>query len=155
MTTTPAMSPSDLPVEAALDRASGPRRAEADRLVELFGELTGEEPVVWAGRIVGFGEVEYLYESGHGGRMPLLAFATGPKKHTIYFETGFADRWPELLEKLGKHRASKACLYITRLSDVDPAALRQLLQRSCLERRRRDAAALLTSEPLFVRPVSM
>jgi len=124
------MSPSDVPVEAALDRASGPRRAEADHLVELFGELTGETPVVWAGRIVGFGEVEYLYESGHGGRMPLLAFATGPREHTIYLETGFADRWPELLEKVGKYRASKACLYLTRLSEVDSAALRELLNAS-------------------------
>src|SRR5690554_6679081 len=116
----PAMSPSDLPVEAALDRASGPRRAEADELLAVFGELTGEKPVVWAGRIVGFGEVEYLYESGHGGRMPLLAFATGSREHTIYLETGFAERWPDFLEKLGKHRASKACLYVTRLSDVNP-----------------------------------
>ncbi len=124
------MSPSDLPVEVALDRASGPRRAEADELLALFGEITGEQPVVWAGRIVGFGEVEYLYESGRGGRMPLLAFATGPKEHTIYLETGFADRWPEPLERLGKHRASKVCLYLTRLSDVDLDVLRLLLQHS-------------------------
>lgn len=126
----PAMSPSDAPVESALDRASGPRRAEADELVALFGELTGEPPVVWAGRIVGFGEVEYRYESGHGGRMPLLAFATGPKEHTIYLETSFADRWPDLLARLGKHRASKACLYLTRLADVDKMVLRELLENS-------------------------
>src|SRR5690606_4058312 len=126
----PAMSPSDVPVEAALDRASGPRRAEADELVTLLSELTGERPVVWAGRIVGFGEVEYRYESGHGGRMPLLAFATGPKEHTIYLETGFAERWPELLARLGKHRASKACLYLTSLANVDAAVLRDLLERS-------------------------
>lgn len=124
------MSPSDVPVESALDRASGPRRAEADELVALFSELTGESPVVWAGRIVGFGEVEYRYESGHGGRMPLLAFATGPKEHTIYLESGFADRWPDLLSRLGKHRASKACLYLTRLSNVDPLVLRELLEHS-------------------------
>lgn len=130
MATAPAMSPSDLSVEAALDRASGLRRDEADELVALFGELTGEQPVVWAGRIMGFGEVEYLYDSGHGGRMPLLAFATGPKEHTIYLETGFADRWPEQLAALGKHRASKACLYVTSLLNVDAAVLRDLLERS-------------------------
>lgn len=124
------MSPSDLPVEVALDRASGARREEADELLALFGELTGEPPLVWAGRIVGFGEVEYRYESGHGGRMPLLAFATGPKEHTIYLESGFAERWPDLLERLGTHRASKACLYVTRLSNVDLGVLRELLQRS-------------------------
>ncbi|TDP93475.1 hypothetical protein EDF62_1454 [Leucobacter luti] len=126
----PAMSPSDLPVEVALDLATGPRRGEADELLALFRELSGEEPVVWAGRIVGFGEVEYRYESGHSGRAPLLAFATGPRQHTIYLANDFAERWPDLLERLGPHRASKVCLYLTRLSKVDQDVLRLLLERS-------------------------
>lgn len=73
----PAMSPSELPVAEVLDRATGPRRAEADELLALFGEVSGDGPVVWAGRIIGFGEFEYRYESGRSGRAPLLAFATG------------------------------------------------------------------------------
>ena len=126
----PAMSPSDLPATPVLDRASGPRRAEADELLELFREVSGAEPVVWAGRILGFGRYEYRYDSGHGGIAPLLAFAPGPSNHTIYLPTGFAERWPELLEKLGKHRNSKACLYLTRLSSVDRSVLRELLECS-------------------------
>lgn len=126
----PAMSPSDLPVTPVLDRASGPRRAEADELLELFREVSGAEPVVWAGRILGFGRYEYRYDSGHGGIAPLLAFAPGPSNHTIYLPTGFAERWPELLERLGKHRNSKACLYLTRLSSVDRSVLRELLECS-------------------------
>lgn len=131
----PAMSPSDMPVAEVLDRVSGPRRAEADELLELHRELTGAEPAVWAGRIVGFGEIEYRYESGHGGRMPELAFATGSAKHTVYLVDGFAERWPELMSRLGSHRASKACLYLTRLTGVDRAALRELLERSLAETR--------------------
>lgn len=131
----PAMSPSATPVAEVLDRATGPRRAEVDELLELHREVTGEEPVVWAGRIIGFGEVEYRYESGHGGRMPLLAFAPGPTRHTIYLAAGFAEKWPELLAKLGKHRSSKACLYITRLSEVDHPTLQQLLVLSLRETR--------------------
>src|SRR5690625_1206377 len=76
---TPAMSPSDLPVEAALGRATGPRREEADDLLDLFRELTDEQPVVWAGRIVGYGSYEYTYPSGHSGRAPELAFASGAR----------------------------------------------------------------------------
>ena len=37
-------------------------------------DISGEAPKVWASRIVGFGEVTYRYESGHGGTMPVLAF---------------------------------------------------------------------------------
>ena len=126
----PAMSPSDLPVEDVLDRATGPRRAEARELVALLGEITGETPVVWAGRIIGFGEYEYRYDGGHSGRAPLLAFAPGATKHTLYLVPAFAERWPELLAQLGPHRASKRCLYLTRLTGIDRAVLRTLLERS-------------------------
>ncbi|WP_411731874.1 DUF1801 domain-containing protein [Paeniglutamicibacter sp.] len=129
------MSPSDLPVAQVLDRATGPRRAEADELLELLGEISGEQPVVWAGRIIGFGEYEYRYESGHSGSSPVLAFAPGPTKHTIYLVNDFSDRWPDLMARLGKHRASKACLYLTRLTGVDRSALRQLLEQSLAETR--------------------
>jgi hypothetical protein len=131
----PAMSPSAQPVDEVLDRATGPRRAEADELLAMLGEISGEEPVVWAGRIVGFGEYEYRYDSGHRGNAPLLAFAPGSTKHTIYLTNDFTERWPELIAQLGKHRASKACLYLTRLSDVDRGVLRALLERSLADTR--------------------
>ncbi|GAA3669719.1 hypothetical protein GCM10023081_05120 [Arthrobacter ginkgonis] len=129
------MSPSDLPVAEVLDRAIGPRRAEADELLAIHAEISGERPVVWAGRIIGFGEHEYRYESGHAGRAPLLAFAPGPTKHTIYLVNDFSQRWPDLVARLGNHRASKACLYLTRLTGVDRGALRQLMEHSLAETR--------------------
>lgn len=132
---TPAMSPSGQPVAEVLDRATGPRRDEADELLAMLGEISGEQPVVWAGRIIGFGEYEYRYESGRGGRSPLLAFAPGPTKHTIYLVNDFSERWPDLMASLGKHRASKVCLYLTRLTGVDRSALRQLLEHSLAETR--------------------
>lgn len=137
----PAMSPSDMPVDEVLDHATGPRRAEADELLELLGEISGEQPVVWAGRIIGFGEFGYRYRSGRQGRSPLLAFAPGPSMHTIYLVEDFSERWPELMDSLGKHRASKVCLYLTRLAGVDRGALRSLLEHSLVEaqaRARRD-----------------
>lgn len=129
----PAMSPSDMPVAEVLEKAAGPRRAEAIELLALFTKLSGEEPVVWAKRIIGFGEYEYRYDTGHSGRAPLLAFAPGAAKHTIYLTNDFSQRWPDLMERLGPHRASKACLYLTRLSRVDLTVLRELLERSLAE----------------------
>jgi len=126
----PAMSPSDLPAAEVLDRVTGPRRAEADVLLAMHRELSGVEAVVWAGRILGFGEVAYRYESGHSGRMPELAFATGQRMHTLYLVNDFADRWPELMSRLGPHRSSKACLYLPRLTGIDLEVLRELVQRS-------------------------
>lgn len=135
MSRAPAMSPSDLPVDEVLDRATGPRRAEVDELLAIHREVSGEQPVVWAGRIVGFGEYEYRYDSGRTGRSPLLAFAPGPSRHTIYLPEDFSDRWPELMARLGPHRASKVCLYLTRLTGVDRGVLRELLERSLADTR--------------------
>lgn len=135
MTKQPAMSPSELPVSEVLDRVTGPRRAEADELLALLREVSGAEPVVWAGRIIGFGEYQYRYDSGHSGRAPLLGFATGSAKHTVYLANDFAERWPELTSSLGKCQTSKACLHFTRLSGIDREALRTLLERSLADTR--------------------
>lgn len=131
----PAMSPSDMSVAEVLNRVTGPRRAEADELLALHRQVSGADPVVWAGRIIGFGEYQYRYQSGHSGRAPELAFATSSSRHTIYLVSDFPERWPELMERLGKHRASKACLYLTRLAGVDRTVLHTLLTRSLAETR--------------------
>lgn len=126
----PAMSPSDMPVTDVLDRATGPRRAEAEILLSLHQDVSGEPPVVWAGRILGFGQVEYRYPTGNGGIAPVLAFAPGPARHTIYLPEHFEERWLELMSRLGPYRASKVCLYLTRLTGVDLDVLRTLLELS-------------------------
>lgn len=126
----PAMSPSDVPAQQLLDGITGPRRAEAEELLALFSEVSGAEPVVWAGRIVGFGQYEYRYDSGHGGIAPRYAFASNNRQHTVYLANDFADRWPELVARLGSPRTSKVCLYLTRLTGVDRDALRELLTLS-------------------------
>jgi hypothetical protein len=45
----------------------------------------------------------------------------------------------ELLASLGKHRMGKSCLYIKRLSDVDVAVLRRLIDLSIAATRERNA----------------
>ncbi|MCB0892620.1 MAG: DUF1801 domain-containing protein, partial [Propionibacteriaceae bacterium] len=66
---------------------------------------------------------------GREGIAPEIAFASGAK-HTLYLVEGFAERWPDLLDRLGPHRTSTACLYLTRLSAVDRDVLREILERS-------------------------
>ncbi|MGV0869191.1 DUF1801 domain-containing protein [Corynebacterium kalidii] len=125
--TSPAMSPSGVPYTEVLDRVDGPRRAEADELVAMMRDITGEEPVVWAGRIIGFGCRRYRYDSGREGVMPVAAFATGARQHTVYLDSGFEERWAGLVRDLGKYRAGTSCLYISRLANVDMGVLRALV----------------------------
>ena len=104
------------------------RRRDAETLLALFSRATGLEPEL-RGTIIGYGEYHYRYDSGREGIAPEIAFASGAK-HTLYLVEGFAERWPDLLDRLGPHRTSTACLYLTRLSAVDRDVLREILERS-------------------------
>ncbi|MFO8148998.1 MAG: DUF1801 domain-containing protein, partial [Trueperaceae bacterium] len=57
---------------------------------------------------------------------------------TLYLAPGFeGDATRGLLARLGKHKTGKGCLYLKRLSDVDPEALEELVRGSVAEIRRR------------------
>ena len=117
------MKPSDLTADqviSALSREN--KRTDALRLLTLFQETTGFPPVVWADRIIGFGHMHYRYKSGHEGDMPLAAFAVSDKRITLYLYMDPATR-QELLDRLGKATASKSCIYINKLSDVDVSVI--------------------------------
>ena len=58
-----------------------------------------------------------------------LGFSPRAKELVLYVLTEDEDQ-PALLERLGKHRIGKSCLYIKRLADVDEAALEQLTRGS-------------------------
>lgn len=117
------------PVEPAEWVASLPKarqRDEGAQLLALFGEVTGADAVMWGSSIVGYGELHYVYESGREGDMPRVAFSPRSASHTFYLALD-APGAPELLQRLGKHRASVACLYVNKLADIDLDVLRHLV----------------------------
>ncbi|WP_254454435.1 DUF1801 domain-containing protein [Flavobacterium sp. M31R6] len=84
---------------------------------------------MWGTAIVGFGIYNYKYESGHGGNAPLVGLASRKNAITVYLASTFEEK-ETLLSKLGKHKTSKACLYIQKLEDIDIPILEQLVQKS-------------------------
>ena len=112
------------------------RQAEAHALVELYGQITGHAPQMYGPSIVGFGLYRYEYESGHKGIAPRAAFAPRKDKLVFYVSAGY-EVPPELLAGLGKHKMSKGCLYLNKLADADPEALRRVLVWAYEENRRR------------------
>ena len=81
---------------------------------------------MWGPSIVGFGQYHYKYASGHEGDCCRIGFSPRKQEVTLYIGPGF-EPYQALLTRLGKHKTGKACLYIKRLSDVDPAVLEELL----------------------------
>lgn len=136
--TEPVLKPLTEPVETFLEQINHPRKqAEAKQLIALFREVTGYEPVIWGGGIIGFGEYHYQYDSGRQGDAPLAAFAPRKARHSIYLEPKFPTK-KELLTRLGKHKESLGCVYINKLADVDLAVLKEVLVASTKETLRKN-----------------
>ncbi|GAA2981150.1 DUF1801 domain-containing protein [Actinokineospora diospyrosa] len=105
------------------------RRADADLLVALMTEVTGHPAVLWGTSIIGFGSRHYRYESGREGDTVTVGFS--PRKaQTVLYLTGELEDYADLLGALGKHSTGKSCLYLKRVDQADPAALRAIVQRS-------------------------
>ena len=101
------------------------RRADAVALREIFERVAGFPAVMWGTAIIGFGSFHYKGKSSEGEWM-IVGFS--PRKaalslyglHGAYAESSFAD-------DLGKHTTGKGCIYVKRLSDVEPAVLEKLI----------------------------
>jgi hypothetical protein len=121
--------PSSASVDEFIAAIENPRRrAEALVALELYKEVTGLPPVLWGPSIIGFGSVHYVYESGREGDMPAAAFSPRKANLTFYISGSF-DGAEELYAKLGKHKRSLACLYITKLDGTDLEVLREIIVR--------------------------
>lgn len=120
-----AVKPADF--IAALDNPA--RRADAEVVVRMLGEVSGEPPVMWGPTMIGFGRYRYTYESGRSGEIFRIGFSPRKAQLVLYCGRDF-DGAAELLERLGKLKKSVGCLYVNRLADIDLAVLRELFEKS-------------------------
>tara|TARA_R110002072_G_scaffold189370_1_gene346417 strand:+ start:143 stop:538 length:396 start_codon:yes stop_codon:yes gene_type:complete len=107
------------------------RRDDAVTLVSLMEEESGYEAKLH-GKIVGFGSYHYKYASGREGDAIVTGFSVRKSYISIYIMPGFANYQKEL-EKLGKHKATKCCLTINKLADVNENVLRKIVKRSVVD----------------------
>ena len=105
------------------------RRQDAQTVSTLMQQATKTEPRMWGTAIVGFGDFHYKYGSGREGDWFVTGFSPRKDGLTLYLMPGL-DHYGPLLAKLGKHKTSKGCLYIKKLSDVDLQVLKELVERS-------------------------
>jgi hypothetical protein len=98
--------------------------------VEIMKQITGQEPRMWGPTMVGFGTYHYVYASGHEGDTFLTGFSPRKNALTLYFMAGLQERFASQLEKLGKAKASKGCLYVKKLADVNLGVLREMIREN-------------------------
>lgn len=121
--------PTGVSVDAFLDTIDNPvRHADGKALCALMERVTGESATMWGPSIVGFGSYHYRYASGHEGDSPRVGYS--PRAANLVLYVGGFPEYDDLLDQLGKHKRSKACLYINKLTDVDPIVLEEIIWQS-------------------------
>lgn len=126
--------PTDADVQAFIATQPEARAADCQALVALMQRISGHAPRMW-GRMVGFGDHHYKYDSGREGDIFQIGFASGAggKGDISLYITCDAGQYAETLSRLGKHRVGKGCIYIKRLSDVDTGVLAELCEAGLRE----------------------
>lgn len=120
----------DQSVEALLNGIKvDKKRQDSFAILELMKQVTGKEPKMWGDSLVGFGNYHYKYASGREGDWFLVGFSPRKQNLALYIMSGFTD-YDDLLNKLGKYKTGKACLYINKLEDIDLQTLEVLVRLS-------------------------
>jgi len=133
----PKTKKNDASVTAFLNKVKNKqRRDDCFEVLELMKEITMEEPKMWGPSIIGFGSYHFIYASGREGDWMVTGFSPRAKSLTLYIMAGF-DRYEELMEKLGKFKTGKSCLYLSKLEDVDKSVLKKLIKASVQHMKKR------------------
>lgn len=122
------MKENDASVTEFLENIDHPdKKEEAYQLLEIFQEVSGYAPKMWGASIIGFGKYHYTYESGHSGVAPLVGFSPRKTRFSLYL---LPVEEEDLVDKLGKVKLGKSCVYVNKLADIDLDVLKQMIQSS-------------------------
>lgn len=106
------------------------KRKDCFEIIEMMKKASGDEPKMWGSAIIGFGNVRYVSPKT-GRTVDFLRIGFSPRKANIslYLTMNINDH-AATLEKLGKHKTGKGCLYINKLADVDVKVLKGMIETS-------------------------
>ncbi len=112
------------------------KRSDCKAVAKMMRDATGKRARMWGGSLVGYGSYDYKYASGREGTWFICGFSPRAQNITIYIMPGFSG-FKKLMNKLGKYKTGKSCLYIKKLEDIDQNVLKDLITGSVNEMRRR------------------
>ncbi|MCG8573846.1 MAG: DUF1801 domain-containing protein [Flavobacteriales bacterium] len=104
------------------------QKSDCKLLLAWMSEISGKTPQLWSHHTVGFGEYQYSTAKGIA-KWYLMGFSPRKQNISIHIMTGY-EKFPELMEKLGKFKTGKSCLYINKLEHVDTVVLREIIEIS-------------------------
>lgn len=105
------------------------KKKDSIEVLNIMTQITGDDAKMWGSSIIGFGNYHYKYDSGREGDWFITGFSPRKQALTLYIMAGFS-RYDELLQKLGKYKTGKSCLYVKKLEDIDLNVLKELISSS-------------------------
>lgn len=105
------------------------QKKEAYEILEMMKRITKQKPKMWGDALIGFDTYHYKYASGREGDWFITGFSPRKGKMSIYLLPTLLESSP-LMEKLGKHKKGKGCLYVKTLDDIDKKVLEKLIKET-------------------------
>ena len=104
------------------------KHSDCIAVLELMKKLTGEPAVMWGATKVGFGSFHYRGKTTEGDWFHV---GFSPRKHdlVLYLHCEL-EKQEALLEKLGKHKIGKSCLYFKKFEDLHVPTLNKLIMKA-------------------------
>lgn len=102
------------------------RRKDSKAVAKIMRDVSGKRARMWGPSIIGYGTSYYKLANGKQESICKIGFS--PRQGALTFYLSRFPGKPALMKKLGKHRTSKACLYINKLDDVDLKVLEKIIR---------------------------
>lgn len=119
----------DSSVESFLNSvADEQQRKDSFTILDMMKRATQEAPKMWGASMVGFGLKRYK-SPATGREVDWFVIGFSPRKANLSLHlTIDISKHADALQKLGKHKTGKGCLYINKLEDVDLKVLKELIK---------------------------
>ena len=106
------------------------KRKDSFELLALMKKATGEEPKLWGGSLIGFGDKRYK-SPATGREVDWFRIGFAPRKAnlSLYLTVTLGEQ-SALLPTLGKYKTGGGCLYINKLADVDMKVLKKIIDEA-------------------------
>ena len=104
-------------------------KKDCKKIDTLMQKATGAKGKMWGTAIIGYGDVHLKYDSGRELDWFYMGFSPRKQNISLYIG-GTLEEKKEWLDRLGKHKTAKSCIYIKRLADVDEKVLAQMIEKS-------------------------
>lgn len=103
------------------------KRRDSLYLLNLFKQITGEEPKLWGNSVIGFGQKRYK-SPATGREVDWFKIGFSPRKTSLSLHLmASLNQDADAFKSLGKHKTGVGCLYINKLSDVNLQVLEHMI----------------------------